>query len=257
MIDARLAPYGAFVLRVALGVMFVAHAYLKLVVFTMPGFAGFLGSVGLPAALAWPIMLAELLGGIAILIGFHARLVAAALLPILLGAEGPKNVALAAEIADGWLPIFLSPSLDVHYRECLAEGFARPGARRTMETFEIPNLVNIVVGDDVEACADVVRMFLGFYIGGMGAKSKNFHTELMARMGFEEDAFKIQDLFFEGKRDEAIMAVPDEFADEISLSGPRERIAERLEAWRKTPVTTLLIGGADPDTMRFLADQTR
>ena len=96
MIDARLAPYGAFVLRVALGVMFVAHAYLKLVVFTMPGFAGFLGSVGLPAALAWPIMLAELLGGIAILIGFHARLVAAALLPILLGA-------LAIHLPNGWL----------------------------------------------------------------------------------------------------------------------------------------------------------
>ena len=96
MIDARLAPYGAFVLRVALGVMFVAHAYLKLVVFTMPGFAGFLGSVGLPTALAWPIMLAELLGGIAILIGFHARLVAAALLPILLGA-------LAIHLPNGWL----------------------------------------------------------------------------------------------------------------------------------------------------------
>ncbi len=117
--------------------------------------------------------------------------------------------------------------------------------------------VTVVQTDDLQKAYDMMRPSLGFYIGGMGAKSKNFHTELMARMGFEEDAFKIQDLFFEGKRDEAIMAVPDEFADEISLSGPRERIAERLEAWRKTPVTTLLIGGADPDTMRFLADQTR
>ncbi|MEZ5140599.1 MAG: LLM class flavin-dependent oxidoreductase [Acidimicrobiales bacterium] len=113
-------------------------------------------------------------------------------------------MALAAEIADGWLPIFLSPSLDVHYRECLAEGFARPGARRTLETFEIPNLVNIVVGDDVEACADVVRMFLGFYIGGMGAKEVNFHANLFARMGYGDAVEEIQDLFLAGRKDEAI-----------------------------------------------------
>ena len=96
MIDHRLAPYGAFVLRLALGVMFIAHAYLKLVVFTMPGFAGFLGSVGLPTFLAWPIVLAELLGGVALLIGYQARLVAAGLIPILLGA-------LAIHAPNGWL----------------------------------------------------------------------------------------------------------------------------------------------------------
>ena len=90
----------------------------------------------------------------------------------------------------------------------------------------------------------------------MGAKSRNFHTELMARMGFEDEAHKIQDLFFEGKRDEAIMAVPDAFADEISLVGPKERIAERLDAWRATPVTTLLVGNRDPETLRLLADLT-
>ena len=90
----------------------------------------------------------------------------------------------------------------------------------------------------------------------MGAKTKNFHTELMARMGYEDDAHRIQDLFFEGKRDEAIMAVPEAFADEISLVGPKERIAERLEAWRTTPVTTLLVGGQDEPTMRVLADLT-
>ena len=96
MIDARFAPYGAFVLRVALGVMFIAHAYLKLAVFTVPGFAGFLGSVGLPASLAWPIILAELLGGMAILVGFHARLVSLALIPVLLGA-------LVIHAPNGWL----------------------------------------------------------------------------------------------------------------------------------------------------------
>ena len=98
---------------------------------------------------------------------------------------------------------------------------------------------------------------LGFYIGGMGAKGRNFHTDLMARMGFEDEAHKIQDLFFAGKREEAVIAVPDEFADEISLVGPAARIRERLEAWRKTPVTTLLIGSRDPEVLQLLANLTR
>ena len=108
-------------------------------------------------------------------------------LPIFLGAEGPKNVAMAAEIADGWLPIFMSPSLDPHYRECLEEGFARPGARRSVDDFEIANLVSVVIDDDVEAAADFVRMSLGFYIGGMGAREVNFHANLFARMGYGDE----------------------------------------------------------------------
>jgi F420-dependent oxidoreductase-like protein len=167
--------------------------------------------------------------------------------PIYLGAEGPKNVALAFEIADGWVPLYWSP-----YRD---DAYVVPDT--VPDGFEIAVNVSVVVNDDVATALWPIKATLGFYIGGMGAKSKNFHTELMARMGFEEDAFKIQDLFFEGKRDEAIMAVPDAFADEISLVGPKERIAERIEAWRTTPVTTLLVGGTDPDTMRLLADLTR
>jgi len=116
--------------------------------------------------------------------------------------------------------------------------------------------VFVSVADDVREALWPVKATLGFYIGGMGAKSKNFHTELMARMGYEEEAYRIQDLFFEGRRDEAIEAVPEAFADEISLVGPKERIAERLEAWRATPVTTLLVGGQDPETLRVLADLT-
>jgi F420-dependent oxidoreductase-like protein len=169
-------------------------------------------------------------------------------IPIFLGAEGPKNVALAFEIADGWVPLYYSP-----YRTDVYEAnFAtiKPG-------FEIAVNVFVNVNDDVGEALWPVKATLGFYIGGMGAKTKNFHTELMARMGFEEEAHRIQDLFFEGKRDEAILAVPDAFADEISLVGPKERIAERLEAWRDTPVTTMLLGGTDPDTMRLLADLTR
>jgi len=168
--------------------------------------------------------------------------------PIFLGAEGPKNVALAVEIADGWVPLYYSPARPEVYEQQLANA---------PSTFEIAVNVPVSVNDDVAAALWPIKAALGFYIGGMGAKTKNFHTELMARMGYEEEAFHIQDLFFEGKRDEAIAAVPDAFADEISLVGPKERIAERIEPWRTTPVTTLLVGGTDPDTMRFLADLTR
>jgi len=169
-------------------------------------------------------------------------------IPIFLGAEGPKNVALAAEIADGWVPLYYSPYRTDVYKANLDA--VKPG-------FEIAVNVFVNVNDDVSEALWPVKATLGFYIGGMGAKTKNFHTELMARMGFEEEAHRIQDLFFEGKRDEAILAVPDAFADEISLVGPKERIAERLDAWRATPVTTMLIGGSDEPTMRLLADLTR
>jgi len=169
-------------------------------------------------------------------------------IPIFLGAEGPKNVALAAEIADGWVPLYYSPYRTDVYKANLDA--VKPG-------FEIAVNVFVNVNDEVSEALWPVKATLGFYIGGMGAKTKNFHTELMARMGFEEEAHRIQDLFFEGKRDEAILAVPDAFADEISLVGPKERIAERLDAWRATPVTTMLIGGSDEPTMRLLAELTR
>lgn len=165
--------------------------------------------------------------------------------PIFLGAEGPKNVALAFEIADGWLPLYFPPSRpDLYDLPPVPEGF------------EIAVNVSVNVHDDVATALWPVKATLGFYIGGMGAKGRNFHTELMARMGHEEAAFGIQDLFLQGKRDEAIAAVPDDFADEISLCGPRERIAERLEAWQASPVTTLIIGGADAPTLELMAELT-
>ena len=179
-------------------------------------------------------------------------------LPILLGAEGPKNVAQTAEIADGWLPIFLSPELDVHYRECLAEGFARPGARHTsLDTFEIPNMVNIVVDDDIEAAADAVRMFLGFYIGGMGAKEVNFHANLFARMGYGDAVEEIQDLFLAGRKDEAIKRVPLQLVEDVAMVGPLDKVREELDQkWRKTCMTTLLVNG-DPNHLRLVADLVR
>jgi F420-dependent oxidoreductase-like protein len=168
-------------------------------------------------------------------------------IPIYLGAEGPKNVALAAEIADGWVPLYYSPYRTDVYGKQMED--PKPG-------FEVAVNVFVQVGDDVATALWPVKATLGFYIGGMGAKTKNFHTELMARMGYEEQARRIQDLFFEGKRDDAIAAVPDAFADEISLVGPKERIAERLDAWRETPVTTILLGGQDDATMRVMAELT-
>ena len=165
--------------------------------------------------------------------------------PIFLGAEGPKNVALTAEIADGWLPLYYSPFRQDVYAESL--GKLKPG-------FEISQLVPVNINDDLEVALAPVKAMLGFYIGGMGSRKRNFHMELMGRMGFEAEAQKIQDLFFEGQRAEAIAMVPSAFADEISLSGPIERIRDRLDAWRETPVTTLLIAGGDVETMRTMAE---
>jgi F420-dependent oxidoreductase-like protein len=166
-------------------------------------------------------------------------------IPIFLGAEGPKNVTMTAEIADGWIPLYYSPFRQDVYADQLA------GAK---EGFEVVALANINITDDVAAALLPVKMMLGFYIGGMGAKGKNFHTELMARMGFEEEAFKIQDLFFEGRRDEAIATVPDEFADEISLVGPPGRIKERLAVWEDSPVTTLTMYPSSPEQLRLAAE---
>lgn len=166
-------------------------------------------------------------------------------IPIFLGAEGPKNVAQTAQIADGWLPLYYSPYRPEVYADQLVG--AKPG-------FEITALANFIVTDDVRAGLMPMKATLGFYIGGMGAKGQNYHTKLMARMGYEEEAYKIQDLFFAGKRDEAIAAVPEDFCDEISLVGPPSRIKERLDAWRKSPITTILVGTRNRDQLKQIAD---
>ena len=169
-------------------------------------------------------------------------------IPIYLGAEGPKNVTLAAEAFDGWVPLYYSPRRPEVYADQIA---GAPGG------WEVAVNVHVGIDDDVATALWPVKAMLGFYIGGMGARTRNFHTELMARMGYEEEAHRIQDLFFAGRRDEAILAVPDAFADEISLVGPPGRIRERLGAWRDSPVTTLLVGNHDPAVLELLADLTR
>jgi len=166
-------------------------------------------------------------------------------LPIFLGAEGPKNVALTAEIADGWLPLYYSPDRPEVYAESLAK--AKPG-------FQIAPLVMVNVTNDIPTALLPLKSMLSFYVGGMGSRKRNFHMELMGRMGFEAEARKIQDLFFQDRREEAAAAVPDQFADEISLVGPVERIRDRLDAWRETPVTTLLLANQDPSVLRTMAE---
>jgi F420-dependent oxidoreductase-like protein len=166
-------------------------------------------------------------------------------IPIFLGAEGPKNVAQTAEIADGWLPIYYSPYRQEVYADQLA------GAK---DGFEITAMATMIVTDDIEAGLAPVKAMLGFYIGGMGAKGQNYHTKLMQRMGYEAEALKVQELFFEGRRDEAIAAVPSTFADEISLVGPIERIRDRVAAWEDTPVTTILVHGGNVEGLRHAAE---
>ena len=166
--------------------------------------------------------------------------------PIYLGAEGPKNVAMAAEIADGWLPLYYSPLHQDVYADSLAG--APPD-------FDIVAGVQVNVNEDVEAALTPVKMMLGFYIGGMGAKGQNYHTRLMGRFGYEEEALRIQEAFLAGRRDEAVALVPDEFADAISLCGPPERIRDRLAAWEESPVSTLLVYSPGSDEqLRLLAE---
>jgi len=174
-------------------------------------------------------------------------------IPIVLGAEGPKNVALAAEIADGWFPIFFSPGHMEEFASSLAEGFARPGARHGVEDFEVIAFCPVVVGDDVERTADFYRPMLALYIGGMGARDMNFHFDVFVRMGFGGEAKVIQDLYLDGKKDEAAAAVPTSMVEKIALVGPREKIRDELEAWKESIATTLLVAGS-PDTLRMMAE---
>ena len=166
-------------------------------------------------------------------------------LPIFLGAEGPKNVAMTAEIADGWLPLYYSPYRQEVYSDQIKG--AKPG-------FEIMQGITVIINDNVEEALVPLKHSLALYIGGMGAKSRNFHNELVKRMGFEEAAEKIQDLYLAGKKDEAMRAVPTELADEISLVGSVDRIKDRLNAWRETPVSSLLVSTRSLGELRTFAE---
>ena len=176
-------------------------------------------------------------------------------LPIYLAAIGPNNVRLTAEIADGWLPIFYSPEqAGTIYGPLLEEGFDASGEPEKAIRFDVAASVFASVTDDLDRARLEAKPMLALYIGGMGAKGKNFYNDLASRYGYEEAAKHIQDLYLDGRKMEATLAVPDALVDELSLVGTKERIADRLDAWRAAGVTSLIVASSDPKTLRTLAE---
>jgi F420-dependent oxidoreductase-like protein len=174
-------------------------------------------------------------------------------IPIFLGAEGPKNVALAAEICDGWLALFFSPGNQDFYRDALAEGFAREGARRSWDDFEVVATVPVIIHDDVEQAADFLRPMYALYFGGMGARAANFHHDVAVRLGYEAEAKKVQDLYLEGKKDEAAAAIPTALVEDLALIGPEDKVRADVDVWRESIVTTMLVAG-DASMLKRIAD---
>ena len=176
-------------------------------------------------------------------------------LPIYIAAICPKNVELAAEIADGWLPIFFSPyRLQETYGAALDAGFAKAGGGKDLKSFDIAPTISVLIGDDLETLRGFVKPMAALYIGGMGARGKNFYNDLACRYGFEAEAKEIQDLYLDGKKAEATAAVPDDLVDEIALIGPRERIIDRLDAWKESGITTMILGSSQPEALRLMAE---
>ena len=176
-------------------------------------------------------------------------------IPIYLAAIGPKNVELAAEIADGWLPIFFSPQKYAEtYREPIEMGFAAAGNGKGYDSFDIAPTVSVVLEDNLEVAYNMLRPMLALYIGGMGSKDKNFYNDLAARYGFEEAAHKVQELYLSGRQGEAMMAIPPELIDEVALVGPRARIKERLSLWLDSPITTMNLTVFNTTALRTMVE---
>jgi F420-dependent oxidoreductase-like protein len=175
-------------------------------------------------------------------------------IPIYLASLRSKSVEQAAEIGDGWLPFFFSPKRLAVFRSALEAGFAKAGGGKSLESFDIAPPVTVIQGDDVKACLDRIKPVLALYVGAMGARGKNFYNEIVCRYGFAEAAKKIQDLYLDGQKNEAIAAVPDELADEVSLCGPKERIRDRLAEWKDSGITTMILSLQQAEAMRTVAE---
>lgn len=175
-------------------------------------------------------------------------------IPVMLGAEGPKNVALAAEIADGWLPIFYSPRISGMYNEWLDEGFARAGARRTRETFEICATAQIIVTEDRPMVMEMMKPHLALYVGGMGSEDTNFHAEVYRRMGYSEVVDDVTKLFRSDRKDEAAKAIPDELVDDSAIVGNLDYVKEQIKAWEASGVTMMVVGAKSVEQIKQLAD---
>ncbi|MCX8555044.1 LLM class F420-dependent oxidoreductase [Mycolicibacterium mucogenicum] len=175
-------------------------------------------------------------------------------IPVMLGAEGPKNVALAAEIADGWLPIFYSPRISGMYNEWLDEGFARAGARRTRETFEICATAQIIVTDDRPMVMEMMKPHLALYMGGMGSEDTNFHAEVYRRMGYSEVVDDVTKLFRSDRKDEAAKVIPDELVDDSAIVGDLDYVKEQIKAWEASGVTMMVVGAKSVEQIKQLAE---
>ncbi len=165
-------------------------------------------------------------------------------MPIYTASISPKGIELAAEIADGVIPVWMNPERWDLYDAPTRAGFAKSGGKKSLANFEVAPFVTCVMGNDLEKCRMPVRAQLALYIGGMGARSKNFYNDYARRLGYEDAAGKIQDLYLTGKKNEAMALVPDKLIDDVALVGPKERIKDRMAAWKASPVKTMLIGTA-------------
>ena len=174
-------------------------------------------------------------------------------IPIMLGAEGPKNVALAAEICDGWLPIFYSPRLADMYNEWLDEGFARPGARRSRADFEICATAQVVVTDDRPATMEMIKPFVALYMGGMGSEGTNFHADVYRRMGYAEVVEDVTKLFRSGEKEKAAAIIPDELVDDAAIVGDVDYVRTQIAVWEAAGVTMMVIGARSPEQITELA----
>jgi len=178
-------------------------------------------------------------------------------IPIWLGAEGPKNVAQTAEIADGWIPIFYTPKSAGMYQPWLDEGFARPGARRTRDDFEIAATCHLQIvsgAGEKRAVVEAMKPFVALYMGGMGAKEQNFHKQVFDRMGYAEVAAEVQELYLRGEKDKATAIVPDDLVDDLHIIGTAGEVRERVAQWEETGVTTLLLSLRSPEEVRRIAE---
>jgi F420-dependent oxidoreductase-like protein len=172
--------------------------------------------------------------------------------PVYLGAMGARNVALAAEVADGWMPLLFAPERAGPFVAALEEGFARRGGRPN--GFDVAPMVWVALGEDLDACRNVVRPQIALYVGGMGPRNRNFYNRLVGRLGFEDAAARIADAYLDGRRAEAAAAVPDELVDAVALVGPVERVRERLAAWREAGATTIVARTTESRQLRALAE---
>ncbi len=175
-------------------------------------------------------------------------------LPIYTAAISAAGVKTAAEVADGFFPIWMSPEKWSVFAPHVEEGFKKAGGGKSLANFDVAPFVTCIVGDDLEKCRNAVKPMLALYIGGMGARGKNFYNDYAKRLGYEEAAVRIQDAFLAGDRGAAIAAVPDALVDEISLIGPRERIRDRIAAWKASPVGTMCLGTGQLDAVRTVAE---